>query len=271
MAKDLIIFSTQRSGTHVLASLLASHPQISGIGEIFHSTGGRFNFKKYIEGIHGPGQIRAFSRDLSRFRRVIRAILKFARIRAYPLNLSRFRGEFEGYLQSARDEVGGGSLCLILMYNQAAKLHRSVVSELFLNRGIIHLVRQNVLRTYVSNYINQNRLKPAHSHAGTETAVLTKIRLPTEALVTELTRRSAEIQRQREFVSRFDHVEVCYEDFDGDSFPVRNAAARFGFADFEASTRQRKSNPQTLKEILENFEDVQKTLKGTEFFAMTLT
>lgn len=247
MTKDLLILSTQRSGTHFLTSLLNAGAKIKGFGEVFADANKRQKFYQYLE---------AEQSDLA-----VDDVRSDAKV---------FHDVFDRFLAHNKAEHPGNAFSFILMYNQARRLSDAVLTDLFSGRNIIHLVRRNVLRTHVSDFINRNRLKPTHSRDSAVGEATVKILLPTDVLVTGLETRAAAIDHHRKFIAQFDHTELHYEDLSEDNDLLRGLAEKFGFeAVSEFATGFKKTNPQPLSEIVENFEDVQAVLRGTPFFDLT--
>jgi len=246
VTKDVVIYSTQRSGTHFLASLLYSGAKIEDFGEIFAISDKKQKFFNYLR----------------KYKNIDLDII---------LNEEKaFHEKLVDFLRENKNQQD--DVCsFIVMYNQAYRFGEDVLAGLFTGRHVIHLVRRNVLRTHISDFINRNRLKPTHSRDAAVGEKVVKFQLPTENLVEVLDGRAEEITSRRAFVAPFDPVELHYEDLSADNDLLRGLADRFGFQDMsEFSSGFKKTNPQPLSEIVENFDAVQMVLQDTPFFALTM-
>lgn len=233
-----LIFSTQRSGTHFLASLLQSSPSVLCLGEVFHHRDSSNNFYRAI-GL-SPNQLQATVSSRS--------------FRKYS--------EFE---LAVRDErrPAATSFGPIVMYNQFERLPDKVKLGLFEGRRIIHLQRKNFLRTHVSDLINN--LPNAKSHLR-ERAEIKRIEVPIRDLFASLHRRKADLERKHAVLSKYSSIETIYENLVID--PVNEVRRLCGFLEIDSfipSTTLVRSNPSPLNEIITNYAEVHSALVGTEF------
>jgi hypothetical protein len=149
------------------------------------------------------------------------------------------------------------------MYNQLPKLPDDLAQQIVTGSPVVHLVRENVLRTHVSDFINRNRLKPAHSQ---EDSALSRIVLPADDLVRALTVRQQTIATFRERLAGHRHIEILYETVVAN--PQDEMARTFRYLGLEprpVTTSLKRSNPQPLSDILENHDEVRDALAATPF------
>lgn len=230
------LLSQQRSGTHFVSSMLSSHSGVQVYGEVLHqrTTNSYFEFMRGTSGA-GPA-----------------ADLPSPDAASWQL--------FVAHLSAKKPAVLPG---IVAMYNQVSVLPADVVSRIVDMTPVVHLVRENVLRTHVSDFINRARLKPAHTR---EEAPLARIRLPPDGLVGRLTTRHQTIQAFRAKLEGREYVEVIYEQVVEDAQGQMAGILKFLGVDPEpVRTTLKPTNPHPLSSILENFDEVRATLEGTEF------
>lgn len=235
-----VILSTQRSGTHFLTSLLQSSSGVFSIDETFHNKPLKDNYLKDI-----GSDVRSFA----------------------ALDPGPNVDDFYRFLSKRRDtdKPQATQLGCILMYNQAKFLPEPFREALFGQWQVLHLVRHNVLRTEVSNFVNRKRLAPPHIRTKAEVKELF-IALPCDDLLKKLHIRAEEIRQHKEMVEPFGGLEVSYEALA--EYPAGEIARIAAFLDlgsFAPSTELQRSNPSQLREKLTNFEEVEHCLKNTEF------
>ena len=129
--REFVIVAQQRSGTHLLLSLLNSHSQIAGLGEVLHNKESSYNFYPFWAKVvaSDPEAIRP-----KRSGRVWRA-----------------------FVSELHETLGASRLAMIAMYNQLAGLPARLRRVILFDQPAIHLIRLNVLRTHI--------LGPRKSHA----------------------------------------------------------------------------------------------------------
>lgn len=252
--RDLILYSTQRSGTHFLSSLLASvDNRIVALGEVLHRQGGDRSFVDHLT----AGVAHADWSDLER---------EAAMQRMTPGDVC---SGFDSFLEERR-ATPQTILSVIWMYNQVGRLPDATQAAMFDGRSVVHLVRENILRTHVSDHINRNGLKTAHARgdSGDGDRQLT-IELPTAGLRRKLRRRRDEIERQRDALLDVEHIEVTYEELDADATTaIGKVSTTFGLAVGTPRSGLRKSNPQSLRDLLSNSEEVERVLESSPFLPL---
>lgn len=131
---------------------------------------------------------------------------------------------------------------------------------------IVHMVRRNFLKQHVSR-VSAAKRKVYHLRSEKDAITPTTVQLDTENLVRQLTHIKESVQRAHEIAERFESTAIYYEDFLVDAQQVFRSV--FGFlgvdAEFEVDLPLQKINPDDLSQIVENWQDVRATLRGTEF------
>lgn len=236
-----VILSTQRSGTHFLTSLLQSSPGVFTVGETFHNRSSKYNFFEHL-GV-----------DARQF---------------VSLNPAPNIDDFDRFLSERRDanKPQATRLGCILMYNQTKFMPSPFRDTLLEQWQVLHLVRHNVLRTEVSDFLNQRKASPAHTRTKAKEAF---IELPCDDLLKKLHIRAAAIRQHKGLVNRFGGLEISYESLaETPNADMARIADFLDIGSFTPSTGLQRTNPSPLCEKLTNFEEVEQYLKNTEFASM---
>lgn len=234
------IVSHQRSGTHWLLSLLRSHPACFGIGEALNGETTTYNYYTFL------GTVAASDPDVLFPRRQI------AGWKAYLASLP-----------IPKDAKG----VAILHYNQIELLPNHLLASILANTGLIHLVRENILRTIVSDHAAHLRksLAPDLAQPGAPIAIT----LPVESLVPELERRAKQIADWRDVLATTGAVEVTYEQLLADTpGECRRILAALDWPQHPLTTARQRMTALPLEEILVNYYDVAEALRDTRFAPM---
>ena len=236
--KACAIVAQQRSGTHFLLSLLNSHSNIAGAGEVLHHKASSHNFYDYW------ASCVVANRDSLR-----------------PNHVAKVWREFVAELHQVPE---ARTVVMIVMYNQLAALQARLHDEVLFNQPVIHLVRRNVLRTYISDYVNRSRMAPTHTRKDVAPLMVS---LPTDDLLEALRGREATISALRDQLRRHPKaIEVTYEDLvQSRAETLSRLLAFIGVPGEELGTNLKMTNPWPLREMLTNFEDVERLLAPTEF------
>lgn len=260
----VVLIARQRSGTGYFSTVLNQHPEIFFYPEVFL---GR-DYEKIYSFYRFYGSVVNKNPGLIAFRerpRVISAYLDHIYSqKAYEL----WRSE-EGNLPGKDLRVIG----LDIKYtdfkdepNLLPLLSRSDVC-------VVHLVRRNVLKLYISEELNNRKKelnRKAHMNYVPEPV---KIKLPVgDELMNHLRVREADIQRFRQALQgSFPALEVHYEDLMGGKNQECQGFSKdeldrlydfFGLENrsYELETPMRKTNPDRLQDLIENYEEVRETL-----------
>jgi hypothetical protein len=238
-ASRFVILSTQRSGSNFLEDRLAGHPAISMYrGEVFRKT------------LHAPTAYRGY-RDAKVSRRLLGAVAPAAVKAQYLRWLHR---------SAPKDAPVIG---FRVMYDQLRR-NPSIASILLVTRTpVIHLVRENVLETYVSVV--------AARQSGLYVTRSTKKKTPpvvidAASLVNELERRVALIDRHRRLLRASPSIEVGFDLLvDG---PEQADTTTLGFLGLEPvplGSRIQRSGDRPLTDRIANIDEVTDALRGSAF------
>lgn len=241
--QKFIIAGTQRTGTSLIRSTIGKHPDIYCMGELLLFSKGR--------GKRTENSYRQF-------------------INKSTANKIRHYFNREKNVRLYMDEVfrpeQGACVGFKLMLDQV-QAFPAVGKYLIENKvAIIHVVRENVLKTHVSRVSAKTR-KMYHS---TENVNPDKILLPTDSLVSRLDDISAEAVNWRDIVGNNPYLRVNYEDFTKDKAgQLSNVLTFLGLE--EKGTMEsdlKKINQDDLRDVIENFDQVEQVLSGSNYESM---
>lgn len=126
---------------------------------------------------------------------------------------------------------------------------------------IIHVVRFNLLKTFVSR-ISALQRKLFHT---TKQVKVSKIVLPTKHLITTLDDMKEKSQWAEKLFRGCSYIKVTYEDFvDCGNRELQKVLAFLDISSFASmSSDLVKINPDDLKDVIENHDEIRSLLKGT--------
>jgi len=129
---------------------------------------------------------------------------------------------------------------------------------------VIHVVRDNALKTMISRSLAK---RTGVYHVKGETSEKTRITIPTSTLISDLySLRSEDEEWSREFDAN-PYFKVHYEEFV--QSPERIASEMLDFLgmgdDKKLTSPHKKVITSGLEDVIENYDDVKRTLDGTEF------
>lgn len=233
------ILSTQRSGSGWFETLLNNHTNISSNGEIFSVKVRRSNISTIVDTLD----------------------------KIYNLD----------WLTSASKNECTAAVGLKWMLNQGLLQHQEEIVEYFKNKGVsaILLFRRNLLRRMVSILANSydqrakllNGTHKSHVHSPTEAEILASYKptVDTQSLVPNLKQVDDMVTKALEYFKSTRHVILYYEDI------IKNKTKLMDVQDFlrvphqELRSRQVKIHKGALSSQVENWGEVEKTLKGTPY------
>jgi LPS sulfotransferase NodH len=234
--KKFIIISTQRSGSSLLVTTLASHPKIECFREIF------------LEENTKPDSYTTYSR--ASFSRKLQHWL--CRKRLVEQYITQFLGKME------YGEVVGFKF----MYSQDKILPQVIDWVEREQIKVIHLIRINSLKKRVSRLVSRFR-NLAHS---TERVEVCRISVDTARLKEKLDSMSQEIDQYRSRLSHLNPLEITYEDLVANQ--DRELQRVLDFLEIDVfpglSTELVKVNSDRLSDVIENYDEVVQALFGTE-------
>ncbi|XP_017232292.1 uncharacterized protein LOC108206478 isoform X2 [Daucus carota subsp. sativus] len=237
--RSFAILSTQRSGSGWFETLLNSHTNISSNGEIFSVKDRRSNISTITETLD----------------------------KVYNLD----------WLTSASKRECTAAVGLKWMLNQGLMQYHEEIVEYFKSRGVlvIFLFRRNHLRRMISilaNSYDQNA-KPlngthkSHVHSSHEAEILAKFQptINTTLLIPNLRQVDEMTTKALEYFRSTRHIVVYYEDI------IKNRTKLDEVQDFlrvpriKLTSRQVKIHKGSLNEQVTNWDDIEKTLRGTPY------
>lgn len=233
------ILSMQRSGSGWFETLLNNHTNISSNGEIFSVKVRRSNMSTIAETLD----------------------------RLYNLD----------WLSSASKNECTAAVGLKWMLNQGLMQNHEQIVEYFNTRGVaaIFLFRRNLLRRLISVLANSydreakllNGTHKSHVHSHHEAEILAKYKPTINAtlLIANLRQVEETTAKALEYFKSTRHIILYYEDV------VKNRTKLVDLQDFlkvpqrDLKSRQVKIHKGSLSNQIENWGDVQKALKGTQY------
>ncbi|WP_262689860.1 sulfotransferase [Kordiimonas aestuarii] len=260
MTDYITVIGTQRSGTTVLRALLEEHANISAFGEVFlgrhaHMKECYYHFlKERVKddiGLIIPSEqnsVQLFDDYLT----------YLDTIKSPDSDYLLFDCKYN-FLQGALS-TGEHN------WSQAPFLLRQFIRR---NFKIIHIVRENVLATYVSSLLSMKNQVWATSDASRIKHRSAEV--PTDGLAQTLARRTQEHQHFKQMLARANCLTVIYEKmFDGENFApafLQETESFLGIKGLPKKPSLIKIAP-PLAQSIENFDEVKKVLTGTEFEAL---
>lgn len=237
--RNFAILSTQRSGSGWFETLLNSHMNVSSNGEIFSVKVRRSNASTILETLD----------------------------KLYNLD----------WFSSASKNECTAAVGLKWMLNQGAMQHHGEVVKYFTTRGVsvIFLFRRNLLHRMVSilanSYDRENKLlngtHKSHTHSHQEAEILARYKpvVNAKTLIPNLKQVHEMASKALIHYNTTRHMLVYYEDV------VKNSSKLADVQDFlkvsrtNLTSRQVKIHKRPLSEQIANWDEVKKTLEGTEF------
>ena len=130
---------------------------------------------------------------------------------------------------------------------------------------IVHLVRRNLLKTYVST-VSAPVHKMRHPREGA-TITTAKIRIDPRDLLESLNQRVWDIDLRRQKFSACEFHELSYEDLVSNKDEVLGKVQTFLGIDrpAELTSDLVKINPESLSGVIENFDEIADVLSGTPY------
>lgn len=234
---EFIILSTQRSGSAFLATSLSSHPRIHCYREMFlRRNRNRIAYRAY--------------RNASLSRRLAHLFRRKQLVSDYLDELFAATGDV--------DAIG-----FKLMYNQARELPEVVQWVKEHNAKVIHLLRVNMLKTFVSHSVARAR-GVYHSTKALEPI---KVRLDPAKVLAALTRTTQLVETYRGIFAGNPYLEVTYESFAAHRDDESRRVLEFLNVEplLPLTTDLVKINPDSLERLIENYEEIVRALKGTAY------
>ncbi|KAG4125439.1 hypothetical protein ERO13_D10G096000v2 [Gossypium hirsutum] len=233
------IISMQRSGSGWFETLLNSHINVSSNGEIFSVIDRRNNVSNIIQTLE----------------------------RVYNLD----------WFTSASKNECSAAVGFKWMLNQGLMEHHREIVEYFNHRGIsaIFLFRRNLLRRMVSVLANSydrkakllNGTHKSHVHSEQEAAALSSYKpiINSTSLISDMKEVEMITARALENFNSTRRMVLYYEDLVTNRTKLKDVQEFLGLPLMELTSRQVKIHKGSLCDFVSNWDDVNKTLNGTEY------
>ncbi|XP_058191301.1 uncharacterized protein LOC131308392 [Rhododendron vialii] len=233
------ILSTQRSGSGWFETLLNSHSNISSNGEIFSVKVRRSNISTIVQTLDN----------------------------IYNLD----------WLTSASKNECTAAVGLKWMLNQGLMQHHEEIAEYFNTKGVsaIFLFRRNLLRRMISilaNSYDQNA-KPlngthkSHVHSPHEAEILARYKpmINTTLIIPNLRQVEEMTAKALQYFNSTRHIILYYEDIIKNRTKLLDVLDLLRVPQMDLKSRQVKIHKGSLSQQVENWDDIQNTLKGTPY------
>jgi LPS sulfotransferase NodH len=237
-----VVFTTQRTGSTWLMSVLNNQDGVSGQGELFlprprsqeRRWDSEFAWPRYVESRHRSGSLRPFS--------VYR------------------------YL---RDLYGSpGSVGFKLMYSQLKAFPEILPFLVRENIDVVHLVRRNHIDVLIS-FALKRQIGRAHMLSAGDRPEDETVELDTGSLVRDLRRLQfkQELGRGTLRLARLRHFEVAYEDLVVDSLHFKPLFdfLRIPFEGAALDSTILRTRTGSQRDVLANYDEVRGALAGSRF------
>lgn len=241
-----ILLAARRSGTTLLLRSLDSHPQIQCYKRVF----GLKRPLRYFFEFEKPGTPFFEYRSASIKRQI-----------DYIFRRKHLIGAFLIELYASVD--GPKAVVVRIVYSQADKYPEALEWAIENDVGIIHLIRENYLKSIVSHFTSKKR---GEYHSTSKVRPIT-VRLSPHLLKRRLTKRMKQVEKYQAMLKNRRYCEVSYESFVANREVESRRILDFLPVDQSVSltTDLRKQNPDSLEDILENHEEISQAFKGTAF------
>ncbi|KAH1113480.1 hypothetical protein J1N35_006858 [Gossypium stocksii] len=234
-----VILSMQRSGSGWFETLLNSHVNVSSNGEIFSLLERRKNISNIVQTLE----------------------------KVYNLD----------WFTSASKNECSAAVGFKWMLNQGLVEHHKEIVGYFNHRGVsvIFLFRRNLLRRMVSVLANSydryakllNGTHKSHVHSQQEATALSSYKpiINSASLISDLKEIGSAAVKALEYFNSTRHLVLYYEDLITNRTKLKDVQEFLGIPLMELTSRQVKIHKGPLSDFVKNWDDVNKTLTGTEY------
>jgi len=244
--RKFILLAARRSGTSLVIDCLNSHPDIHCVKRAF---GLERKIKNPTSDKHSGGFY------LYRTKSIVNRLRYYAG-RAGLINDFLYEDVFN---KNSKNHNTG----FRVIYNMSSKYPELADWAKDNDVKVVHLIRKNILKTYVSS-LTAPIHKMHHPREG-ENISTVKIQLDLKNVIKELNARLNEIDIQRERYASCTYKEIFYEDFIENQAEESIKLLDFIGADSKHLLKSTlvKINPDSLKQVVENYEEIERALKGS--------
>jgi LPS sulfotransferase NodH len=234
---NFIVLSTQRSGSTFLTTLLNNHPEVECYGEMFMKN----NTRKIA--------YNAYRTD------------SFQRKFSYIFQRKKLTYSYlENFYSNIQNAKAAG---FKLMYRQIKRYPEIITWSNTHNVKIIHLIRANTLKMIVSREIAQAR----GIYHSTKALEVIKVFLGLRELKIKLKKANQLVEKYRGIFANNNYLELTYESLLAeqdqqiqkllDFLEIHNVVT--------LTSHLAKINPDSLEDLIENYQEVAQSFKGTAF------
>jgi LPS sulfotransferase NodH len=243
-----VIFTLPRTGSTLLSKSLNKHPEIFCDDEIFH-----FSFRDY------------FSAHQFRFWKIRFLSKKVNYIINYPGTFFRLKNYLDEFYTNAPNEDFKARGFKLMFYQ--TKYTPGLLSYLKKNNvKVILLLRENILRNALSDlrarstgiYHNESQIEPVLSG-------LPKLHVNTGLLQKKMNSITDQNKKLADVVKDMDHTKIRYEDFADWDNTMNRLTDFLNVSRQKLSAGTKKLNPGNLKDMIENYDEVENWLKQNSY------
>ncbi|MDZ7753991.1 MAG: sulfotransferase [Gammaproteobacteria bacterium] len=244
--KKFMIVSAQRSGSTWVADMLGSHPEVTMFSELFLRSGEGFPDWSPEGGV-------AYWNTYKKERKWAEGV--FLRPRLVWV-----------YLNSVFAPRSKKSACgLKVMYDQFIRFPEILLYILVKRVSVIHLVREDVVASYISGRISHARKQP---HARTDEAVKdVSVHIDVKRMKKKLARSEAMIKATRVLfkVLGIKYIEIGYEDLDHNRKNFDNLLLFVGVEIHDLKSSLRKLREAGYGKYIENRKEILEAFSNTKW------
>lgn len=251
MNSNFLVIGRGRSGSHLLMSLIGSHPQIfAEKGEVFFHKSGP-PIKRFSHVI--PAKLMGLSKNLRgalRSNNAVQADIK---------TLTDYIDDRANSSFKEHDEIKSYGFNFFTSQLESPYITSPIVKvEDFLENlngyKVIHLYRKHVVRQALSIMIKLvKEYKESMSQGNKITVDMNKLQWLVKQLYSDL-------ERQNEVVSKYNHLKICYEEDllapNSHQITADKVFKHLGFDSYHISTDQRRNSSVELESYIENADEV---------------
>lgn len=273
-ARKFVLLTTWRSGSTLIRLCLNSHPAVRCHSEIFlKDYPAADGFKAYYEANMRRNLLYHISENHRLRKRSYNFGMKWlVKHFLYSLyNDPTFSAPWADMTTDAwkeykpRDSLHiEGVVGFQLMYGQLAK--NLFLQEWIMNQNvyIVHLIRENVLKLFISRIVAKETGQWQFARAGSRR----RIQLDPNTILGELDKIISEREVIRARFQDNRYLEIIYEAFLSDQ--CEESRKTFDFLEIEQSKMEfpkflKKINPDSLEDIIGNYDEISMTLKGSPY------
>lgn len=235
------ILGIQRTGTTLIRTTLNSHPRVRCAGEVFKIKSWRSS---------------AYEGELGYSIYINESLTRKIRHHIAKNSLAH------DYLEFLYDIKGYEAIGFKLMQNQLKQFPLLVPYLKSNNIKVIHVIRENVLKTWVSR-----RAAVARGYHSRQTVGKLKIEIPTADLVKNLNRLSVDSQRWADiFAKTPNYISVRYEEFvNNRQHECMRLCGFLGIEVQDMGSSLVKMTSDNLSDVIVNYDEVRECLMGTPY------